>query len=425
MTVRHRTGRDRTVSQGSVHHGAVRHEAIHYGTGRQGAGGVPGKCSSVRVGFLVDQMLASVPGGTGRYAAELAAALVRTARPGEAVVSWCAWRPEADMAGAAVPGVLGPIRLPLPRRGLAAAWQRGHGPAPTGVDIVHAPTLLVPPRRPGVPLVVTIHDAVPWTHAHTLTPHGARWHRRMGVRAARHADAVIVPTRAVAAGIRAHLPIPADRLHIIGEGVSEAVGQVPADAAARAGRLGLPDGGYLLTLATLEPRKGLDTVLAALRDPAAPDLPLVHVGSPGWGGLDLRVEAARLGLDPTRLRLLGRLHDADLAVVLSRATALLAPSRSEGFGLPLVEAMAHGVPVIASDIPAFVEVGGPAIVTVAVGDAAALARATASVVGDEALRRRLGTDGRARAAAFTWNGAAESVWSLYRRLTGSREFSTG
>ncbi|WP_043603015.1 MULTISPECIES: glycosyltransferase family 4 protein [Protofrankia] len=379
----------------------------------------------MRVGFLLDQMLAPVPGGTGRYSAELAAALVRTARSGESVVGWCAWRPEAATAVAAVPGVLGPLRLPLPRQGLAAAWQRGHGPAPTGVDVVHAPTLLVPSRRPGVPLVVTVHDAVPWTHPHTLTPHGARWHRRMGVRVARHADAVIVPTRAVAADLRACLPIPADRMHVVGEGVSEAVGQVPADAAARAERLDLPAGGYLLTLATLEPRKGLDTALAALRDPAAPDLPLVHVGPPGWGGLDLRVEATRVGLDPARLRLLGRLDDADLAVVLARATALLAPSRSEGFGLPVVEAMAHGVPVIASDIPAFVEVGGPAIVTVAVGDATALARAAASVVSDAELHRRLSVDGRARAAAFTWNGAAESLWSLYRRLSGSREFSTG
>ncbi len=379
----------------------------------------------MRIGFLVDQMLAPVPGGTGRYSAELAAALARLARPGDAVISWCAWRPEREADAGTMAGVLGPIRLPLPRRGLAAAWLRGHGPVPTGVDIVHAPTLLVPPRRRGVPLIVTIHDAVPWTHPQTLTPHGARWHRRMGLRAARHADAVIVPTRAVAADIQAHLTIPDDRLHVIGEGVAEAVTTVPVDADARATRLGLPAGGYLLTLATLEPRKGLDTALAALREPAAPDLPLVHVGSPGWGGLDLRTEAARLGLDVTRLRLLGRIDDADLAVVLSRATGLLVPSRSEGFGLPVIEAMAHGVPVVVSDIPALVEVGGDAVVTVPVGDPAALAAAAASVAGDEGLRSRLSARGRARAAAFTWNEAAEAVWSLYRRVTGSRAFSAG
>ncbi len=150
----------------------------------------------------------------------------------------------------------------------------------------------------------------------------------------------------------------------------------------------------------------------------------MHVGSPGWGGLDLRVEAARVGLDPARIHSLGRLEDADLAVVLSRATALLAPSRSEGFGLPVIEAMAHGVPAIVSDIPAFVEVGGDAVVTVPVADPGALARAVAAVVTDEGLRRRLAADGRARAAAFTWNGAAETVWSLYRQLTDSRALTT-
>ncbi|WP_239380710.1 glycosyltransferase family 1 protein [Frankia sp. CIT1] len=378
----------------------------------------------MRIGFLVEQMLAPVPGGTGRYSAELAAALARTARPGDVVISWCAWRGSLEADGAAVPGVVGPIRLPLPRRGLAAAWPRGHGPAPSGVGVVHAPTLLVPPRRDGVGLVVTIHDAVPWTHPHTLTPHGARWHRQMGERAARRADAVIVPTRAVAADLQLHLAIPDDRLHVIGEGVADAVRTVPADADARAARLGLPTGGYLLTLATLEPRKGLDTALAALAEPTAPGLPLVHVGSPGWGGLDLRAEAERAGLDSGRVHPLGRLDDPDLAVVLSRATALLAPSRSEGFGLPVLEAMAHGVPAVVSDIPAFAEIGGDAVVTVPVADPAALAQAAAAVVADDGLRRGLAVAGRARAAAFSWNGAAETVWSLYRQLTDSRALTT-
>jgi glycosyltransferase involved in cell wall biosynthesis len=315
--------------------------------------------------------------------------------------------------------VRGPFRLPLPRRALAVSWQRGVGPAPVRVDVVHAPTLLVPPPRPGVRLVVTIHDAVPWTHPHTLTPHGVRWHREMGERAARHADAVVVPTEAVAADLRAHLPIAGDRVHVIGEGVADAVLRVPADADARAGRLGLPAGGYLLTLATLEPRKGLEVALAALREPGAPDLPLLHVGATGWGGLDVRAEAARLGLPAGRFRSLGRVDDADLAVLLSRATVMVVPSRSEGFGLPVLEAMAHGVPVVVSDAPALVEVGGDAVLVAPVDDPAALAAATAKIVDDPELRGRLSGTGRARAADFTWNGAARSCWALYRRISGS------
>jgi glycosyltransferase involved in cell wall biosynthesis len=362
-------------------------------------------------------MLAPVPGGTGRYSAELAAALAATAAPGDGVVGWCGRH--RDVSAAAVPGVLGPRRLPLPGRALAAAWQRGVGPAPAGVDVVHAPTLLVPPKRRGVTLVVTIHDAVPWTHPDTLTPHGVRWHRAMGERAARHADAVVVPTRAVAADVSTHLSIPADRVHVIGEGVAEAVRTVGDDADARAARLGVPAGGYLLTLATLEPRKGLDTALAALAHPAAPDLPLLHVGAPGWGGLDVAAEAARAGLAPGRVRTLGRIPDADLAVVLARARALLVPSRSEGFGLPALEAMAHGVPVVVSDVPALTEVGGEAVLAVPVGDAPALAAAAAAAAGDEGLRRRLSQAGRARSATFTWNAAAQTCWALYRRGSGS------
>lgn len=380
----------------------------------------------MRVGFLVEQVLAPVPGGTGRYTAELAAALARTAAPGDGVVGWCALRPApVAAAGATIPGVLGPLRLPLPRRALSQAWARGVGPAPTGVDVIHAPTLLVPPlprrRRGGRPgLVVTIHDAVPWTHPRTLTPHGARWHQVMGARAAASADAIVVPTRAVADDLRQHLRLGDDRVHVIGEGAAEAVLRVGPDADERAARLGLPPaGGYLLTLATLEPRKGLDVALEAVRLLGADGPPLIHVGQPGWGGLDVVAEAARLGVPHDRFRSLGRIDDADLAVVLSRAGVLVAPSRSEGFGLPVVEAMAHGVPVVVTDVPALVEVAGDAGLVVPVDDPAALAAAVAKIRSDNALRERLSSSGRARATMYSWNAAARSCWGLYRRIEGS------
>jgi glycosyltransferase involved in cell wall biosynthesis len=379
----------------------------------------------MRVGFLVEQMLAPVPGGTGRYSAELAAALARTAAPGDGVVGWCALRRDrpGEPDPAALPGVLGPLRLPLPRRALAAAWGRGLGPVPTGVDVVHAPTLLVPPRRRHTRLVVTIHDAVPWTHPHTLTPHGARWHQEMGRRAARTADAIVVPTRAVAEDLRAHLPLAADRLHVIGEGIAAAVLDVGPDADERAARLGLPAGGYVLTLATLEPRKGLEVALGALVAPGAADLPLLHVGQTGWGELDAAAEARRLGVPPGRFRSLGRIDDADLAVTLARASVLVAPSRSEGFGLPVVEAMAHGVPVVVSDVPALVEVGGDAATVVPLDDPGALAAAVADIVTDRAKRARLSKAGLQRAQHFSWIEAAHSCWALYRRVSGARAVS--
>jgi glycosyltransferase involved in cell wall biosynthesis len=367
----------------------------------------------VQVGVVVEQLLAPVPGGTGRYARELAAALAATAPAGSAVTGWTAWH--RDVGAARIEGVGGPRRLPLPRRGLVAAWERGTGPG-VRADVVHAPTPLAPPRR-RTPLVVTVHDAVPWTHPETLTPRGVAWHRRAIALAARHADRVVVPTAAVAAELATVLPeLRPDRVRVVGEGAAAALAAPPPDAAERVRRLRLPDA-YLLSLATLEPRKGLDVLLAALAEPAAPDLPLLLVGQPGWGGVDPLAEARRLGLAAGRVRVLGRLDDPDLAVVLHRATALAAPSRAEGFGLPVLEAMAAGVPAVTSDAPALVEVGGGATLVTPRGDAAALAAALREA-GDPAARERLSAAGRARAAHYSWTASARELWTLYTELTG-------
>jgi glycosyltransferase involved in cell wall biosynthesis len=367
----------------------------------------------VRIGVVLDQVDAPVPGGTGRYALEVAEALVASSPPGGRLSAWTSWRRPGS------PEPLGPAvpvhRFPLPRRLLTRAWARGLPPRPWGVDLVHAPTLQAPPRG-RVPLVVTIHDAVPWTHPETLTPHGVRWHRTMGERVARSADLVVVPTHAVAEQLSGLLPVA--RTEVVGEGVTGRLA-LPLDAADRADRLALPAGGYLVTLATVEPRKGLDVLIAALAEPGAPDLPLLVVGQAGWGGVDPAALAAAAGLPAGRVRLMGRLPDADLAVVLAGATAMVVPSRAEGFGLPVLEGMAAGVPVVTSDDPALVEVGGDAVVSSAIGEAPALAAALAAVTGDAQLRERMVAAGRGRAAAYTWSSAADRLWELYAELVDS------
>ena len=368
----------------------------------------------MKVAMLAEQLLSPVPGGTGRYAREVALALAGTAAAGDAVETWTAWH--RDAAAASVPGTTGPRRLPLPRRPLIAAWERGAPwPVPRGVDVVHAPTLLAPTGG-RTPLVVTIHDAVPWTHPETLTPRGVTWHRRMAERVARRADAVVVPTRAVADDLARHLELP--RVEVIGEGVSGDLA-LPADADAREHRLDLPGAGFLLTLATLEPRKGLDVLIKALARDGAPALPLLVVGQPGWGGVDPGGLARQEGLPEGRVRALGRLSDADLATVLDRATALVMPSRAEGFGLPVLEAMVAGTPVVCSADPALAEVGGDAVRTSAIGDDAALAAALSEVLGDAGLRARMIERGRARAASYTWESAGTALWELYRAVAGA------
>ncbi|MGH3438578.1 MAG: glycosyltransferase family 4 protein [Sciscionella sp.] len=364
---------------------------------------------------LAEQLLAAVPGGTGRYTGQLAAALARTAPMGWTVTGVVARH--RDVEAARIDGVAGPRVLRLPPRALITAWDRGLPPL-LGGDSVHAPTPLAPPRGRG--LVVTVHDTVPWTHPETLTARGASWHRRAIGRAMRRADAVVVPTGAVASELRGYLPGAAP-VEVIGHGVSAAVAAPAADSEGIAERLALPDR-YVLAVGTVEPRKGLDVLIKAMSMPAGPDVPLVVAGPQGWGGVRLAEIAIRCGLPVSRLRVLGRLTDRQLAVTLRRAAALAVPSLAEGFGLPLLEGMAAGVPVVHSDAPALVEVAGGSGLAVPRGDAAALARALRSVLAEPAASGRRVAAGRARAARFTWDAAAAATWEVHVRCYLRRRF---
>ncbi len=352
---------------------------------------------------IAEQILAPVPGGTGRYARQILAALATTTPPSWRVRSATAWH--RDTTAAVVPQVDGPHRLPVGARVLAEAWRRGLPPWPAG-DRVHATTPLAPAPRRG-PTVVTVHDTVPWTHPETLTPRGAAWHRDMIDRAARTADRLVVPTRAVADELSVLFPRAAERITVVGHGVT-ALPEV-ADPDARAAALGLP-GRYVLSLATVEPRKGLDVLVAAM---AGVPADLVVVGQAGWGDVDLRRWADDAGLDRTRLHLLGRLPDEDLGVVLGRAAVLAVPSRAEGFGLPVLEGMAAGVPVVHSDAPALVEVGGGATLSFTREDVAGLADRLTAVLDDPAVAADLSARGRIRAADYSWTDAATTLWQLH------------
>lgn len=363
---------------------------------------------------LTEQLLAGIPGGTGRYTRELVAALVATA-PDEWTVTGAVAK-HTDPSPAVLPGVNGPRVLPLSPRALAAAWTRGL-PLWPGGDAVHAPTPLAPaaPKR-GRSLVVTVHDTVPWTHPETLTKHGAAWHRKVITRAVERASAIVVPTAAVAAELTQHAPGTA-RVHVVGHGVPRALVEPPEDDAADriARRLGLPTQ-YVLAVGTIEPRKGHHVLIDALCRPTAPELPLVVVGQQGWGDVDLNAIAERRGLAANRLLVLGKLTDTELSVVLHRASVLAAPSMAEGFGLPMLEAMAVGVPVVHSDAPALIEVAGGTGVMARRNDPAALAAALRTVFADPARTEARVAAAKARAARFTWERAAQSIWNLHLEL---------
>ncbi len=372
---------------------------------------------------ILDQLAAPVPGGIGRYTEELTRQLVTTA-PADCEVEGMTsalTNAQASEIEAKVPGLAGLRQSVLPRRGLATAWQFGIA-VTTKHSMIHAPSLCAPLRHhdhvnnPGDQIAVTIHDVVPWTNPETLTKRGVAWHKAMAKRAKKYADAIIVPTHAVAHELAEILRVD-DRIRVIGGAASSSLA-VPSDAHARAQALDLP-AEYIVSVGTLEPRKGLRELIQALALPDAPDLPLVVVGPTGWGGIDVAAVAYDAGLREGRVRTLGFVSDTDLAVVLDRATVFVYPSFAEGFGLPVIEAFCLGTPVIHSDAPALVEVGAEASLVVersGSGYPERIAHALTRVATDHDLAMQLSVAGRDRARAFSWRDSAERVWQLHADL---------
>jgi glycosyltransferase involved in cell wall biosynthesis len=373
---------------------------------------------------LLDQLVSPVPGGIGRYTEELTRELIRVAPPGCEVAGYVAGSPESDLerVRTLLPGLAELHASRLPRRELRLAWSLGLASL-RGRGMVHAPSLLAPLVRhnrlesEGDQVVATIHDVVPWTHPEALTPRGVAWHKAMARRAQRYADAVVVVSHAVAGQLNEILDF-GDRIRVIGGAVSSKLA-LPVDVDARAERLGLPER-YLLSVGTLEPRKGLDALVRSLSIPGAVDLPLLVVGRPGWGGVDLDRLVHDAGLPGGRVRAMGHLADADLAVALHRASAFVFPSLAEGFGLPVIEAFSLGAPVVHSSDPAVVEVSGGAGLAVELDGPGSyperLAEAISSVVGDPVLADRMRVAGLDRARAFSWRDSAEKVWQLHADL---------
>jgi len=373
---------------------------------------------------IVDRIVGPAPGGIGRYTEELTRELIRTAPFGCEVSGIVSASPEADYETLTMllPGLSGLYKSALDRRELQLAWQHGFTRLP-GKGMVHAPSLLAPLSRhdrlnnEGDQTVVTVHDVIPWTHPDALSPRRAAWYKAMAKRAHKYADAVVVPTHAVAAQLGEILDF-GDRIRVIGGAVSSKL-TVPVDPGVRAERLELPER-YILSVGTLEPRKGLDALIRAMAEPELAGLPLLIAGPEGSGDLDVEAVAAEAGLGEGRVRSLGYLADADLAVALDRASVFVFPSLAEGFGLPVIEAFHFGTPVVHSDDPAVVEVAAGAGVTVERDDAEGyprrLAEAIRAVLDDPRLAERMRFSGLDRAKNFSWRDSAEKVWQLHADL---------
>jgi glycosyltransferase involved in cell wall biosynthesis len=271
--------------------------------------------------------------------------------------------------------------------------------------LYHATTLALPGRSP-VPLVVTLHDLIPWVGGGwRMLGERSRWW--LGRRLLGRADLVITPSEATAADARRLTDLEDDRLLVIPEGV--APGFTPAEGARErvAERHGVR-GPYLLFVGALDARKDPRALLHAWETARA-----------AGAGLELVLAGAASRQAPADMgaaRRLGYVEHAALVDLYAAATCLVFPSRYEGFGLPVLEAMACGCPVVAYRNSSLPEVAGDAAVLVRDGDAAALGRAAAEVALDPRRAAELRAAGQARAREFTWSRAAAATIAAYDRV---------
>ncbi len=353
-------------------------------------------------------------GGIAQYTRQLAAWLPRLA-PADCFTLLRAWRqPEPWMP----PVTLRQRRLLTPPH---HRWEQALLPlevalalaAAPRLDLLHGPDFVVPRRR-RCPAVITIHDLAFLRYPQILTA-ASRRHYRQAARLAVEAECVIVDSACTAADVERRLGVPAARVRVVHLAPTPLAVPDAAGVAAVRARYEL-DGPFLLYVGTLEPRKNLRALLRAFArlGPAEPAR-LVLAGPRGWLDAPVVAEADRLG---DRVRRLGPVPAVDLSALYGAATAFVFPSLYEGFGLPPLEAMSVGTPVVAAHASCLPEVLGDAALLVAPEDEAALAEALRAVLGDAALRADLAARGRVRAARYSWERTAAATLVVYREVVG-------
>jgi glycosyltransferase involved in cell wall biosynthesis len=353
----------------------------------------------LKAGLHVGQLLQPVPGGIGRYIVHIARNLPSA---GVEVVPFGAGAPSPR-----VQGLIGnTVDLGWPHGSLRyELWHQFRRPrVELDVDVVHAPSLAIPAVR-DLPLVVTVHDVAFLREPEAFTRRGLTFHRR-GLEIAHREAAAIITASRFARDELIDVGFDRERIHLAPHGVETRVPESATQMRTRLHGLGL-DRPYVVAVGTIEPRKGLDTLAEALvlARRSEPDLELAIVGPAGW----LEVS----GLDAPGIHRLGTVDERTLDAVYRNAIACAVPSRYEGFGLPALEAMARGCPVIASNATSLPEVVGTAGTLVPVGDVEAWAHALVTTMRDDSQRDEMSRRGRERAAGFTWLGSAHAHAAAY------------
>ena len=356
----------------------------------------------------------SPPTGVGTFAAAVLERLV--ARPDIDVTGYAvAWRESQAVAAAVGPSVPIASRCDvLSPRYTRALWRRSNRPPIewiTGrVDVVHSPNFIVPPARRAA-MVATVHDLTFVHHPELCTPDTRDWYPALITKAIERGAWLHAVSGFVRDELVEFMGAHPDRVVV----VPNATDPLP-DADASDGRVLAGAERFVLALGTVEPRKNLPRLIAAWDRVADTDhdLHLVIAGAPGWGSaaLDAAVVTARHG---DRVHVLGWVDAPGRSALLRAAEVLAYPSLYEGFGIPPLEAMSVGTPVLAGRVGALVETCGDAAVFVDPGDTDDIAAGLVRLTTDDAERARVTAAGHVRVGEFSWDRTTDGIVDLYRR----------